>query len=262
MDILSIIGVLLAVAAIFGGQILEGGGFASLLQLTAFVIVIGGTIGAVLLSFPKADLLKALVLGKTVFSYTAIDVGHLVEELVSMASLARRDGVLALEGRLQSMHDPFLKRAIGFVVDGVDTTFARSTLEAHIEAEAEENRVGARVYEAAGGFAPTLGILGAVLGLIQVMEQLASPEDIGPGIAIAFVATVYGVGVANLFFLPMANKIKRRIILEKERKVLIAEGVLAIQEGLNPRVLEEKLHALTGSYSKREAGSKVYFKAA
>jgi len=246
MDMLSIGGLLVAVLAIIGGQALEGGHVGSLLQLTAFMIVIGGTIGAVMVAFPKADFLRGLKLAKTVFKEEKVDIDGLVKELVDMASVARRDGVLALEGRLGSIKDPFLKRAVGFVVDGVDATVARSALEGQIDAEFEENTMGAKVFESAGGFAPTVGILGAVLGLIHVMENLSNPDAIGPGIAVAFVATVYGVGSANLVFLPMANKIKRRVGLERERKTLIAEGVLAIQEGLNPRVLEEKLRALTG----------------
>lgn len=248
MDYLSFGGILLAIVCILGGQALEGGHAGSLMQFTAFLIVMGGTIGAVMLSYPKADFVRGLKLGGSVFREVKIDIDGLVKELVEMASVARRDGVLALEGRLAGLTDPFLKRAVGFVVDGVDATVARSALEGQIDAEAEENTMGAKVFESAGGYSPTVGILGAVLGLIHVMENLSNPDAIGPGIAVAFVATVYGVGAANLIFLPMATKIKRRINLEKERKTLIAEGVLSIQEGLNPRVLEEKLRALTGGH--------------
>lgn len=255
MDILSIGGILLAIVAILGGQALEGGHVGSLLQLTAFLIVIGGTIGAVMLAYPRADFVRGLKLAKSVFKEEKVDLDGLVKQLVEMAGVARRDGVLALESKLATITDPFLKRAVGFVVDGVDAAVARSALEGQIDAEAEENTVGAKVFESAGGFAPTVGILGAVLGLIHVMENLSNPDAIGPGIAVAFVATVYGVGAANLLFLPMANKIKRRIAIEQERKTLIAEGVLSIQEGLNPRVLEEKLRALSGGHAEQTAGS-------
>jgi chemotaxis protein MotA len=257
MDILSIGGLLLAVVAILGGQALEGGHASSLMQVTAFIIVIGGTIGAVMVAYPRADFVRGLKLGKAVFKEEKVDLDGLVKQLVEMAAVARRDGVLALEGKLATITDPFLKRAVGFVVDGVDAAVARSALEGQIEAEAEENTVGAKVYESAGGFAPTVGILGAVLGLIHVMENLSNPDAIGPGIAVAFVATVYGVAAANLVFLPMANKIKRRITVEKERKTLIAEGVLSIQEGLNPRVLEEKLRALTGGHGESHEGGQA-----
>jgi len=257
MDILSIAGLVVAVASILVGQALEGGHASSLVQATAFIIVIGGTIGAVMVAYPKADFLRGLKLAKAVFKEEKIDIEGLVKELVDMAAVARRDGVLALEGRLASIKDPFLKRAVGFVVDGVDATVARSALEGQIEAEFEENTLGGKVFESAGGFAPTVGILGAVLGLIHVMENLSNPDAIGPGIAVAFVATVYGVASANLVFLPMANKIKRRVGLEKERKTLITEGVLAIQEGLNPRVLEEKLRALTGGHGEHASAAKA-----
>ncbi|MBX7098357.1 MAG: flagellar motor protein [Myxococcaceae bacterium] len=248
MDKLTFGGIALAIGSILGGQALEGGHAGSLVQLTAFMIVMGGTIGAVMIAYPQADFIRGLKLGKAAFKEEKADIGGLVKQLVDMAAVARRDGVLALESKLAGITDPFLKRAVGFVVDGVDAAVARSALEGQIEAEFEENTVGAKVFESAGGFSPTVGILGAVLGLIHVMENLSNPDAIGPGIAVAFVATVYGVGSSNLVFLPMANKIKRRLGVEKERKILIAEGVLSIQEGLNPRVLEEKLNALSGGH--------------
>jgi chemotaxis protein MotA len=156
--------------------------------------------------------------------------------------------VLALEQRLQSIEDPFLKRSVGYLVDGVDAAVARDALETEIQVEFEENLLAAKVWESAGSFAPTVGILGAVLGLIHVMENLSDPTKLGPGIAVAFVATVYGVGLANLLFLPIGAKLKRKLNIEKERKTLIAEGVLSIQAGLNPRVLEEKLKAYCGGH--------------
>jgi len=246
MDITSVGGIVFAIAMILIGQRLEGGHVGSILQLTAAMIVFGGTIGAVAVAFPKKDFVHGLKLAKMVFSEKNRDMGGLARQLVDYASVARRDGVLALEGRLGEVTDPFLRRALQFVVDGVDANVTRDTLEGAIDAEYEENEVGAKVWESMGGFAPTVGILGAVLGLIHVMENLNDPSKLGGGIATAFVATVYGVGAANLFFLPFANKIKRKLKLEKERKTLIAEGVLSIQEGVNPRVLEEKLRAFTG----------------
>jgi chemotaxis protein MotA len=171
-------------------------------------------------------------------------------QIVELATVARRDGVLALEGKLAEVKDPFLKRSLGFLVDGVEASVARNALETEIEVEAEEQTAAAKLWEQFGGFAPTVGVLGAVLGLIHVMENLNDPGKLGPGIAVAFVATVYGVGSANLIALPLANKLKRKVALEKERKVLIAEGVLSIQEGLNPRILEEKLKAFAGHHAK------------
>ena len=250
MDILSIAGILLAIGAILGGQALEGGHAGSLMQLTAGIIVIGGTIGATMVAYPKADFIRGLKMTKAAFTDKPAKLGELLAQIVEMASLARRDGVLALEAKLAGIEDAFLKRAIGFLVDGVDGGVARSALEAQIDAEAEEATTAAKVFETAGGFAPTVGILGAVLGLIHVMENLSDPSKLGPGIAVAFVATVYGVGVANLIALPLSNKMKRKIALEKERKTLIAEGVLAIQEGLNPRILEEKLKSYGGHHAR------------
>jgi len=246
MDITTLGGIVFAIAMILVGQALEGGHVGSILQLTAAMIVFGGTIGAVAVAFPKKDFLCGMRLVKLAFGDKGRDLPGLAKQLVEYASLARRDGVLALESKLGEVQDPFMRRALQFVVDGVDASVTRSTLESAIDMEYEEHEVGAKVWESAGGFAPTVGILGAVLGLIHVMENLNDPSKLGGGIATAFVATVYGVGSANLFFLPFATKIKRKLNLEKERKNLIAEGVLSIQEGINPRVLEEKLRAFTG----------------
>jgi len=249
MDLTTIGGIVLAIGAILGGQALEGGHIGSILQATAAIIVLGGTIGAVMVAFPLKDFLRGLKMGKGAFTEAKIDLPKLIAQIVELANKARRDGILALEGALKDIPDPFLKKAMGYLVDGVDAKVVRESLETAIDAEFEENSQGAKVFESAGGFAPTVGILGAVLGLIHVMENLADPSKLGSGIATAFVATVYGVGTANLLFLPMANKLKRKLALEKERKTLIAEGVLSIQEGLNPRVLEEKLRAFAGEHA-------------
>ncbi len=248
MDITTVGGLVFALACILVGQALEGGHASSLAQATAAIIVIGGTIGAVAVAFPTKDFVRGLKMFGMALKQKKNDLPQLVQQIVDLAGLARRDGVLALEQRLGNIQDPFLKRAVGFLVDGVDSAVARDALETEIQAEYEEGVVGAKVWEAAGGFAPTVGILGAVLGLIHVMENLSDPSKLGGGIAVAFVATVYGVGAANLLFLPVANKLKRKLGLEKERKVLMAEGVLSIQAGLNPRVLEEKLRAYAGGH--------------
>ena len=249
MDIGTIGGIVFAIACILGGQALEGGHAGSLVQATAAIIVLGGTMGAVAVSFPVSDLKRGMVLAKMAFKQKKSDIGDLIKQVVELAGIARREGVLALEQRMAEIKDPFLKRAVGFLVDGVDAAVARDALETEIGAEYDENVVGAKVFEAAGGYSPTVGIIGAVLGLIHVMENLSDPSKLGGGIATAFVATVYGVAVANLIFLPMANKIKRKLHVEKERKTLIAEGVLSIQAGLNPRVLEEKLAAYAGGHA-------------
>jgi chemotaxis protein MotA len=246
MDITTIAGIVAGFGFILLGQVLEGGNVGSIMQGTAAVIVFGGTLGCVLVSFPRKDFVRGVKMFKMVLVDKKMDLPAVTRQIVELASIARRDGVLALEGKLAEVEDPFLRRALSYVVDGVDATVTRSSLEAAIEAEHTENMMGAKVWEAAGGYAPTIGIIGAVLGLIHVMENLSDPSKLGGGIAVAFVATVYGVASANILFLPAANKLKRKLALAMERKVVITEGVLAIQEGLNPRVLEEKLRALTG----------------
>ena len=249
MDFLTIGGIVLAIACILGGQALEGGHASSLMQATAAIIVLGGTFGATMVAYPKKDFMRGLQLAKGALLEKVEPIDALIAKIVELASLARKDGVLALEGKLPALADPFLKKALGFAVDGVDAAVARDALEVAVDAEYEENAVAAKVWETAGGFAPTVGIIGAVLGLIHVMENLSDPSKLGGGIATAFVATVYGVGIANLILLPMAAKLKRKLVLEKERKTLIVEGVLAIQEGMNPRVLEQKLLSYAGSHA-------------
>ncbi len=257
MDKTTIPGIAFAIGMILLGQKLEGGHAGSLIQFTAGLIVFGGTLGACMVAQPLPDFIAGLKMGKETLTEKASDMAQLMTQLVELATIARRDGVLALEGKLAEIKDPFLKRALQFLVDGVEASVARNALEIEIEVEAEEKLVGAKLYENFGGFAPTVGVLGAVLGLIHVMENLDNPDAIGPGIAVAFVATIYGVGAANLVALPMANKLKRKVALEKERKTLIAEGVLSIQEGLNPRILEEKLRAYAGSHGKHAHGGEA-----
>ncbi|MBL8913523.1 MAG: flagellar motor protein [Archangium sp.] len=250
MDKTTIPGIAFGIGMILLGQKLEGGHAGSLLQATAFIIVVGGTIGAVLVSYPLGEVIGGLKGFSVALKEKPNDIVPLMAQIVELATVARRDGVLALEGKLQEIKDPFLKRALGFLVDGVEASVARNTLEMEIEVEAEEQGVVAKFWGDFGALCPTVGVLGAVLGLIHVMENLDNPAALGPGIAVAFVATVYGVGVANLIALPLSNKIKRKLSLEKERKTLIAEGVLSIQEGLNPRILEEKLKSFAGHHGK------------
>jgi chemotaxis protein MotA len=246
MDLNSIGGVLLAIGMILLGQWLEGGHAGSLVQPTAALIVFGGTIGSVMVAYPMNEFLHGLKLGKLAFTNPKHDLAGVAKQIVELATVARKDGVLALEARLGEVTEPFMRKALGYVVDGVDAEVTRDSLDTAIDAEFHEVTAASKVWETAGGLAPTIGILGAVLGLIHVMENLSDPSKLGGGIAVAFVATVYAVGAANILFLPMAAKIKRRLVLAKDRKVLIMEGVLAIQSGMNPRVLEEKLRAYTG----------------
>ena len=254
MDLISLAGIVTSIGLILFGNALEGGHIDSLLQPTAALIVFGGTFGATMLAFPMNEFIHGLKLGKLAFVASKHDLGGVATEIVDLATIARRDGVLALEGRLAEVKDPFMKKALSYVVDGVDAEVTRDSLDAAIDGEFHELCAVAKVWESMGAFAPTIGILGAVLGLIHVMSNLSDPSKLGGGIAVAFVATVYAVGSANLLFLPIGAKIKRRLTLEKERKTLIMEGVLAIQQGMNPRVLEQKLFALAGGHDRPAQG--------
>lgn len=243
-DILSLIGLPLGVAMIVGGHVLEGGKLGSLLQGAAGVIVFGGTLGAVLLSHPLADVREAWHSLRHVFVDDMPPSGQLLDSIGRLAIKARKDGILALEDDLDSLSDPFMRRGLRLAVDGTNPTTLRHMLEAENDGREEYETAPARVYEAAGGYAPTVGILGAVLGLIQVMENLSDPGKLGAGIAVAFVATVYGVGSANLVLLPIAAKLRSRALRRSRRREVVLEGVLAIQEGLNPRVIDQKLRGL------------------
>ncbi len=242
MDILSLIGAILGVTAVVGGAMLEHLPITAITAPTAFIIVMGGTVGAITVSFPMADVKRAFGEGlKLVFKNLDTDYRPLIEEIVKVATVARKEGVLAIEGMRNSITDPKLKKALKFVIDGFEPKTVTEILEADTFFEFEETETAGKVLEGMGGFSPTIGIIGAVLGLIHVMRNLSNPDAIGPGIAIAFVATVYGVGFANLWFIPMGTKIKRKAAVLQARGELIKVGIQGIQEGLNPHFLREKL---------------------
>ncbi|ROR34948.1 flagellar motor protein [Inmirania thermothiophila] len=241
MDVLSLIGVLLALVAIVGGNLLEGGHTGSLLQLTAFVIVIGGTTGAILLQTPLPVFVRALGLAGWVLVPPRRDGGETIERIVGWSQVARRDGLLGLEGAAEAEADPFVRKGLQLLVDGAEPEAIRAALEVELEAREQRDLQAARVFEAAGGYSPTIGIIGAVMGLIHVMQNLADPSRLGEGIATAFVATIYGVGAANLLLLPMANKLKALIGEEARHREMIIEGIVAIAEGENPRNIEARL---------------------
>ena len=241
MDLLTVIGIILAIGAIVGGQILEGGHLGSIVQLTAAVIVIGGTVAAVMVNYPMAIFLKALANAKMIFFNVNVDSRAMIAQIVQLATLSRKQGLLALEDKLKTLTDPFLKKGLQLVIDGTEAKAIREILEIEVEQFEDENNLSGKVYESLGGFAPTIGILGAVLGLIHVMENLADPSKLGSGIAVAFVATIYGVGSANLIFLPMGGKIKlktRELVLARQ---LIIEGLVSLSQAENPKMIEEKL---------------------
>lgn len=243
MDISTILGIVLAVGSIIGGQALEGGHLSSIMQLTAFIIVAGGTIGACCVQNPLSVVIKSIGSLGMVFGNTPIDTKGTIKLILDLANVSRKQGLLALESKLKDIKDPFFRKGVQLIVDGTDPKAVHEILEIEVEHHEEAGVKAAKVWEAAGGYAPTVGILGAVLGLIHVMENLADPSKLGGGIAVAFVATVYGVGLANLFFLPFANKIKMKLKEESGARNIIIMGLVGLAQGENPRLLQEKLES-------------------
>ncbi len=241
LDTTTFIGIFLAFGAILGGQILEGGHVGSLIQLTAFVIVIGGTLGATLIQFSTPVFMLGMRLTKWVFFTPNIVLTEVIDQVVGWGNTARRGGLLSLEPLLEEMDDPFMRKGLQMLVDGAEPDKLREMMEVEMEAYDEHHRLAAKVWESAGGYSPTIGILGAVLGLIHVMENLSDPAKLGAGIAVAFVATVYGVGAANLFYLPFANKIRAVIGREMVKRAMVVEGLVAVANGENPRLIETRL---------------------
>lgn len=241
MDTGSVLGVLLALAGIVAGLVLEGGNVGQILQPTAAMIVFGGTFGAVMLQFPIKTVFAAAKRLYNIFFYRAETGEAAVEKLVGFANKARRNGIVSLDQDLAVITDPFLKQAIMLAVDGTEPSELRRIMELQLDNQTELEEKIPAVFESAGGFSPTIGIIGAILGLIQVMQHLDHIDQVGRGIAVAFVATIYGVAAANLFFLPAAGKLRLRARQEQSLKEMMLEGVVSIIEGMNPRILEIKL---------------------
>jgi chemotaxis protein MotA len=244
-------GVVLGLGGIVAGLMLEGGSLSQVLQPTAAMIVFGGTMGAVLIQFPLGVVFSAIRRLVHVFFEPKLKAKDLIQELVKFAKQARRLGIVSLDSELPHIKDPFLRKSLMLAVDGTEPSELRAMMEFEMATRAEREEKIPQVFESAGGFSPTIGIIGAVLGLIQVMQHLDKIEEVGRGIAVAFVATIYGVGAANLFLLPSAGKLRIRIREEQIVREMTVEGVVLIQEGMNPRMLESKLLAFVGD-SKNE----------
>ena len=241
MDKISVLGLLLGISAIIGGQVLEGGHIGSLTQPTALLIVLGGTMGAVMLQSPYATFMRGMRMVRWVWYPPVVNQAALIRQVTVWSQLSRREGLLALENSLNQLKDPFARKGLQLLVDGAEPERLREVLEVEIDTYEQQMRSAAKIWEAAGGYSPTIGILGAVLGLIHVMENLTDPSKLGAGIAVAFVATIYGVGLANLVFLPMSNKLKahiHRLVVERE---MIVDGLVGIANGDNPRIIESRL---------------------
>jgi len=241
MDKSSLLGVALALGGILLGLVLEGGRIDQILQPTAAMIVFGGTLGAVMIQFPLRVIFAAAMRLGQVFVDNSTNPNDVILEIVGHAQKARKEGMISLDNELENIRDPFLKKSLMLAVDGTEPQEIRKMMELELENQSEHEDHLPRVFESAGGFAPTIGIIGAVLGLIQVMQHLDDISEVGKGIAVAFVATIYGVGSANLFFLPASGKIKIRIRQEQILREMMLEGVISILEGMNPRMLDIKL---------------------
>ncbi len=241
MDILSVIGIVLALTAIVGGNLIEGGHIASLMQLTAFIVVGGGTSGAIMLQTPLPTFIKSLKMVIWVFLPPKLAQHDAIEKIVSWSNIARKEGLLGLEEMIETETDGFAQKGLQLLVDGSEPEAIRGIMEVELSAKEHAEEQAAKVFEGMGGYSPTIGIIGAVMGLIHVMENLADPSKLGAGIAVAFVATIYGVGMANLFFLPMATKLKNLVHYQTQFREMIIEGIVSIAEGENPRNIETKL---------------------
>ena len=252
MDKSSFAGLLLGLGGIVTGLLLEGGKLSQVVQPTAAIIVFGGTLGAVLLQYPMPVVASAFRRLIKVFFEPKLDPQLTVQQLVVFANKARRQGMISLDADLPTIADPFLRKSLMLAVDGTEPQELRKMMQLELDNQAEYEENIPRVFESAGGFAPTIGIIGAVLGLIQVMQHLDNINEVGKGIAVAFVATVYGVGSANLFFLPSSGKLRLRIREQQILHEMTLEGVISILEGMNPRMLETKLVGFLREPPKKE----------
>lgn len=241
MDIMSIAGLVVALFAILGGNYLEGGHLESLMQLTAFVIVGGGTLGAMLLQVPMSVFMNAMRLSRWVFIPPKVSGQDMIDKIVNWSNIARKEGLLGLEAIAENEEDEFASKGLQLLVDGSEPEVIRSILEVEVGVKEHFDTQAAKFYEGMGGYSPTIGIIGAVMGLIHVMNNLADPSKLGGGIAVAFVATIYGVGMANIVFLPMANKIKNLVHHQTQFREMMIDGIISIAEGENPRNIETKL---------------------
>ncbi|HET8711787.1 MAG TPA: flagellar motor protein [Spongiibacteraceae bacterium] len=247
MDVLSLVGIAIGLIAIIGGNWLEGGHLGALLNLPAFMIVVGGTFGAATLQTPLSTLRLAFRNISYVFSPPALDFKAGVGKIVRWAMAARKEGLLGLESVADTERDLFARKALQLLVDGSEPDAIRGVMELESDLREQRDIDAAKFFESMGGYSPTIGIIGAVLGLIHVMGNLADPSKLGPGIATAFVATIYGVAIANLFLLPVANKLRGHARLESHYREMLIEGVISIAEGENPRSIELKLNGFVES---------------
>jgi chemotaxis protein MotA len=243
MDILSILGLIIGFGAILVGQYLEGGHIDTILNAVALLIVLGGTLGAVMLQTPMNTFLRAMRRSSWVFVPPKMEAASLLEKILEWNQVARREGLVRLESMAMDETDLFVQKGLQLIADGAEPELIREVLENDLDLEEEDDTQAAKVYEAMGGYSPTIGIIGAVMGLIHVMGNLADPSSLGSGIAVAFVATIYGVGLANLLFLPIGNKMKAVVAQRSRIRMMLIEGLIGVADGDNPRNIESRLQA-------------------
>lgn len=246
MDVLSLVGLILALVAIIGGNFLEGGHISALANGPAALIVVGGTLAAALLQTPVPVLKRALTMLRWVVLPPKVDLPGGINRVVGWSMTARKEGLLGLEAVADAERDPYARKGLQLLVDGVEPESIRSILEVDLFNQEGRDLQAAKMFEGMGGYAPTIGIIGAVMGLIHVMGNLADPSQLGSGIAVAFVATIYGVGFANLLLLPIGNKLKSIVMRQSSYREMLMEGLLSIAEGENPRSIELKLQGFLG----------------
>jgi len=249
LDYGSFLGLVLAFAAILGGLTLEGGSIGDIRQLTAAIIVLGGTFGAVMITVPPRQLIRVLRRIPSLFVEPHDEAEDWIELILSYATIARRRGLIGLEDELESVPDPFLRKALELAVDGMPLVQLRQLLKNDLKLMIRAREAEIRVLDCAGGYSPTMGILGAVLGLIQVMKQLQNIDEVGRGIAVAFVATVYGVGAANIIFIPGGHKLRARLHHDIQMRELALEGIAGILDGVNPSMIRRSLEGFSKTKS-------------
>ncbi len=243
MDLATIIGLVLAWGSFFGSVIMEGGELKAMINPSAMVLVFGGTLGATMMSFPLSTIIGLPMIAKHAFMGKHEDVAATIKTLVGFAERARREGLLALEEEARNIDDAFLKKGIQLAIDGTDPELVRDIMQTDISFLGTRHQAGAHLFATMGGFAPTLGVIGTVSGLVHMLANLSDPGSMGPSIASAFIATLYGVSSANLIFLPLSAKLKHASQEEAQVREIVMEGILSIQSGDNPRIVEEKLKA-------------------
>lgn len=242
MDISTILGIIVGFGLVVGAMG-QGGGLMWFFNVPSAMIVVGGTIGAVLINYPMSDILGVAKIAKNVFFQKELGTDKAIRTLVEMSRIARRDGVLALENKLEEINDPFFTKGVMLMIDGLEPSALSRILNTELEFVAERHRVGAEIFTTMGNFAPAMGMMGTLIGLVKMLMQMDDPSSIGPAMAVALITTFYGVILANLIFLPAAGKLKTRSAAELTVKQLIINGILSVQSGDNPRILEEKLHS-------------------